>query len=297
MLGTDLLEVLTARVPDDEVRAVDLPELDITDPDQVASAVAGVDVVVNCAAFTDVDGAETNEAAAFTVNAVGPATLARACAESGAWLLHISTDYVFAGDASEPYPEDAPIAPRSAYGRTKAAGEWAVRAHLPDHSWILRTAWLYGWHGAQLRRHHPAPRRRTRHPRRRRRPARPTHLDRRPRPPHRRRRRPPRTGRHLPRHLHRPHHLAPTRPDSHHTHRRRPDQGPPHHHRRVPPPRTPPHLVRPRPPTLGVGRPRDPYAPGTTHSPTPSPPAFHDRPRKSFRSAGDDEAPLTTSLP
>ena len=54
---------------------------------------------------------------------------------------------MFAGDASEPYPEDAPIAPRSAYGRTKAAGEWAVRSHLPDRSWILRTAWLYGWHG------------------------------------------------------------------------------------------------------------------------------------------------------
>ena len=150
MLGTDLLEVLAARVPDDEVRAVDLPELDITDPDVVATAVDGVDVVVNCAAFTNVDGAESNEAAAFTVNAVGPATLARACAESGARLLQISTDYVFAGDASEPYPEDAPIAPRSAYGRTKAAGEWAVRAHLPDRSWILRTAWLYGWHGANF---------------------------------------------------------------------------------------------------------------------------------------------------
>ena len=147
MLGTDLLEVLAARVPDDEVRAVDLPELDITDPDGVATAVDGVDVVVNCAAFTNVDGAESNEAAAFTVNAVGPATLARACAESGARLLQISTDYVFDGDATSPYPEDAPIAPRSAYGRTKAAGEWAVRAHLPDRSWILRTAWLYGWHG------------------------------------------------------------------------------------------------------------------------------------------------------
>ena len=147
MLGTDLLQVLTRRRPADTVIARDLPELDITDPHQVASAVAGVDVVVNCAAWTDVDGAETHEAAAFTVNAVGPATLARACATSGTWLLHLSTDYVFAGDASEPYAEDAPIAPRSAYGRTKAAGEWAVRAHLPDRSWILRTAWLYGWHG------------------------------------------------------------------------------------------------------------------------------------------------------
>lgn len=147
MLGTDLLEVLAQRRPADKVVALDLPELDIADPDGVAAAVAGVDVVVNCAAWTDVDGAETHEAAAFTVNAVGPATLARACMASGAWLLQISTDYVFAGDAAEPYPEDAAISPRSAYGRSKAAGEWAVRAHLPDRSWILRTAWLYGWHG------------------------------------------------------------------------------------------------------------------------------------------------------
>ena len=147
MLGTDLCSVLAERRPDDQVSAVDLPELDITDADVVARALRGVDVVVNCAAWTDVDGAEAHEAAAFTVNAVGPATLARACAASGAQLLQISTDYVFAGDATQPYAENAPIAPRSAYGRTKAAGEWAVRAHLPEGSWILRTAWLYGWHG------------------------------------------------------------------------------------------------------------------------------------------------------
>ena len=150
MLASDLLEVLAQRRPDDTVVALDLPELDITDPAAVASAVTDIDVVVNCAAWTNVDGAETNEAAAFTVNAVGPATLARACAEAGSRLLQISTDYVFSGDATEPYAEDAPIAPRSAYGRTKAAGEWAVRAHLPDASWILRTAWLYGWHGTNF---------------------------------------------------------------------------------------------------------------------------------------------------
>ena len=147
MLGTDLLEVLAARRPDDRVIPGDLPDLDITDPAGVAEAIEGVDVVVNCAAWTDVDGAESNEAAAFHVNAVGPATLARACAASGARLLQISTDYVFSGEATEPYPEDARVAPRSAYGRTKAAGEWAVRTYLPDRSWILRTAWLYGWHG------------------------------------------------------------------------------------------------------------------------------------------------------
>ncbi len=150
MLATDLLEVLATRRPDDSVVQMDLPELDITDPVGTARAVEGVDVVVNCAAWTDVDGAESNEAAAFRVNAVGPSTLARACAAHDAWLLHISTDYVFAGDADAPYPEDSPLRPATAYGRTKAAGEWAVRAHLPDTSWILRTAWLYGWGGANF---------------------------------------------------------------------------------------------------------------------------------------------------
>ncbi len=93
------------------------------------------------------DDAEAQEPAAFTVNAVGPQLLARACAASGARLVQISTDYVFDGQASTPYPVSAPAAPRSAYGRTKAAGEWAVRAELPDGHWILRTAWLYGQHG------------------------------------------------------------------------------------------------------------------------------------------------------
>lgn len=150
MLGTDLLEVLRTRRPDDVVTGVDLPELDITQPLSVAAAIDGVDVVLNCAAWTDVDGAETREDLAFRVNAVGPATLARACGGSKAKLVHISTDYVFAGDSGTPYAEDAPLAPRSAYGRTKAAGEWAVRAYLPHDSWILRTAWLYGWHGTSF---------------------------------------------------------------------------------------------------------------------------------------------------
>ncbi len=70
--------------------------------------------------------------------------LAVACGRIGARLLHVSTDYVFAGDASSPYPEDAPTGPRSAYGRTKLAGEQAVRAALPDASWVVRTAWVYG---------------------------------------------------------------------------------------------------------------------------------------------------------
>jgi dTDP-4-dehydrorhamnose reductase len=121
--------------------------LDVTDPTAVRAAVAGCDVVVNCAAWTGVDEAETHEGQAFAVNAVGPALLARACAFGGARLLQISTDYVFGGDAAEPYPEHAVPAPRTAYGRTKAAGEWAVRAELPEGHWILRTGWLYGEHG------------------------------------------------------------------------------------------------------------------------------------------------------
>jgi dTDP-4-dehydrorhamnose reductase len=146
MLGTDLLRVL-AEAGVDGVTAADLPELDITDAAAVDEAVAGHDVVVNVAAWTAVDAAEEREAAAFAVNAVGPSYLARACARHGARMLQVSTDYVFSGDAAEPYAEDVPIAPRSAYGRTKAAGEWAVRAELPDRHWIVRTAWLYGAHG------------------------------------------------------------------------------------------------------------------------------------------------------
>jgi len=143
MLGRDVLTALEGA----DVTALARADLDITDPVAVQAAVAASDVVVNCAAWTAVDDAETQEGAAFAVNAVGPQLLARACAATGARLVQISTDYVFAGDATTPYPVDAPAAPRSAYGRTKAAGEWAVRAELPHGHWILRTAWLYGAHG------------------------------------------------------------------------------------------------------------------------------------------------------
>jgi dTDP-4-dehydrorhamnose reductase len=144
MLGTDVVEMLGAA--GHFVRAVDLPELDITSPEQVAAEVRDVDVVLNCAAYTAVDNAETNEGLSFTINAVGPQLLARAARIAGARMIQISTDYVFDGSATEPYAADAPIAPRSAYGRTKAAGEWAVRAETQDFL-ILRTAWLYGEHG------------------------------------------------------------------------------------------------------------------------------------------------------
>ena len=147
MLGQDLVATLGGSSGAHEVTAVDRDVLDITDPDACLAGVAGYDIVVNVAAWTAVDDAETHEAQAFAVNAVGAANLARACSAAGARMVQVSTDYVFSGDATSPYAEDAPLAPRSAYGRTKAAGEWAVRTHLPSASWVVRTAWLYGAHG------------------------------------------------------------------------------------------------------------------------------------------------------
>jgi dTDP-4-dehydrorhamnose reductase len=146
MLGRDLSAVLSAE-PDIDLAAAARSGLDITDPAAVRAAVAGRDVVVNAAAWTDVDGAESDEAGATAINQTGAANVAAACAESGAVLLHVSTDYVFSGDATLAYPEDAPIAPVGAYGRSKAAGEAAVRAILPDRGFVVRTAWLYGEHG------------------------------------------------------------------------------------------------------------------------------------------------------
>ena len=141
MLGQDMVGVLERA--GQEVTATDRDVLDITDGAQVLDAVRGHHVVVNCAAWTAVDDAETHEPGAFDINAIGAARLARAAAHHGARLVQISTDYVFPGDASTPYAEPAPLGPRSAYGRTKAAGEWAVAAEGADHL-IVRTAWLYG---------------------------------------------------------------------------------------------------------------------------------------------------------
>ncbi len=145
MLGTDLVETLRRRGYD--VRGTTRASADLGDPDVVRDLVDGFDVVVNCVAWTAVDDAETHEAEALSTNAVVPDLLARAIAETGGLLVHVSTDYVFDGQASMPYPEDAPTAPASAYGRTKAAGEEAVRAALPDRHLVVRTAWLYGAHG------------------------------------------------------------------------------------------------------------------------------------------------------
>ena len=141
MLGQDMVRV--AEAAGHQVTALRRADLDITDASAVLDAVAGHAVVVNCAGWTAVDDAETHEADAFAANATGAAHLARAAAAAGARLVQVSTDYVFDGGATQPYAEGAPVAPRSAYGRTKAAGEWAARALAAD-ALVVRTAWLYG---------------------------------------------------------------------------------------------------------------------------------------------------------
>lgn len=158
-LGTDLL---AAARPLRFARGLTRGQLELTDAAAVRRTVAAwartvrADspdarlVVVNAAAYTAVDAAEADEETAYAVNAGAPALLATACAEVGAHLLQVSTDYVFPGEASEPYDVDAPTGPRSAYGRTKLAGEQAVRELLPDASWVVRTAWLYGASGANF---------------------------------------------------------------------------------------------------------------------------------------------------
>ncbi|MGW2635892.1 dTDP-4-dehydrorhamnose reductase [Streptomyces sp. NPDC001348] len=148
MLGRDTVEELRRRGED--VTGLDRAGLDITDADAVHRALEEhrPGVVVNCAAYTAVDDAETDEARALAVNGDGPRLLARACAGHGARLIHVSTDYVFSGEArATPYAEHHPPAPRTAYGRTKLAGERAVLEELPGACAVVRTAWLYGVHG------------------------------------------------------------------------------------------------------------------------------------------------------
>jgi len=147
-LGSELVRLYSARLGD-EVLGIDLPELDITSTESVAHTVSEFrpDVVINCAAWTAVDAAEENESAAMAVNGEGPEKLAAACRVTGGWLVQLSTDYVFSGKATTPYAEDAPPDPRSAYGRTKLAGEMAVQSMLPEAHYIVRTAWLYGHQG------------------------------------------------------------------------------------------------------------------------------------------------------
>ena len=140
MLGRDLCLCLASQ-GETEVVAASRADLDITDAAAVRSAVAGADLVLNAAAWTDVDGAESAEEAATAVNGHAVELLAAA---AGSRLIHLSTDYVFDGSATSPYPSDAPQAPVNAYGRSKALGERAV---LDAGGYVVRTAWLYGAHG------------------------------------------------------------------------------------------------------------------------------------------------------
>ncbi|SFB63430.1 dTDP-4-dehydrorhamnose reductase [Amycolatopsis marina] len=155
-LGRDLVALSGGDV---EVRAPGSAELDLTQAGAVVEAIATIakyaresgkrPVVVNAAAYTAVDAAESEEERAFALNVDGPRVLAAACSSRNVPLVHVSTDYVFAGDADRPYePEDA-LAPRTAYGRTKAAGEDAVLGS-GARAWIVRTAWLYGMGGGNF---------------------------------------------------------------------------------------------------------------------------------------------------
>jgi dTDP-4-dehydrorhamnose reductase len=129
-----------------DVLALTSSQWDITDPQLAGQIVQAGDVVINCAAFTNVDAAESNQARAYAINATGPEYIAQACARAGARLVHISTDYVFDGDfgdvAPRPYEPDDETGPLNLYGQTKLAGEQAVLAALPD-AVVVRTAWVY----------------------------------------------------------------------------------------------------------------------------------------------------------
>ncbi len=141
-------ELVRRAGPDVQALAFNRLALDVGDAAGVASALgpANVDCVVNAAAYTAVDKAESEPDLAFRVNAVGPANLAEFCAGRGIPLIHISTDYVFDGSGEDPWREDDPVAPLGVYGRTKLEGEQAIASVLADHV-ILRTSWVFGAHG------------------------------------------------------------------------------------------------------------------------------------------------------
>jgi dTDP-4-dehydrorhamnose reductase len=147
MLGTDLVKLLkSAGTP---TVALDVPEVDIRDAGSVREIFAAhrPDVVINVAAFTDVDGCQSKSDEAFRVNALGPENLAGAALDHGAHLVHISTDYVFDGSGRVPYTEDDPLSPLGVYGKSKAEGEIRLKRILPQNHLIVRTQWLFGRHG------------------------------------------------------------------------------------------------------------------------------------------------------
>lgn len=157
-LGSEISRILGGRA-DALVHAPGSAEFDITDGHFVTGAVGSFaesarsagcrPVVINAAAHTDVDGAESDSRTAGRINAEGPSALAAACEASGAPLVHVSTDYVFPGDGSEPYEPDDVVDPRTVYGRTKLDGERAV-LDSGARAWVVRTSWVYGGFGANF---------------------------------------------------------------------------------------------------------------------------------------------------
>ena len=147
MLGHDVSAVV--RSAGHEATALARAECDVADARAVSAAVAAAapDAVINCAAWTDVDGAEDHVTEALAANGDGAGHVAAAAAAAGAWTIHVSSDYVFDGDKREPYLESDRVEPLSSYGRSKLAGEQAVAREAPQRHTIVRSAWLFGAHG------------------------------------------------------------------------------------------------------------------------------------------------------
>ncbi len=144
MLGSDVMKLYDGH----DLLGLSVEDVDITDFTDIQEKFTKIapDVVINCAAYTDVDGCETNTGVAFAVNGDGVRNIARLCGAGGARLIHISTDYVFPGNKQSPYKEDDETAPISAYGRSKLAGEEHIKELIDDYA-ILRTQWLFGKNG------------------------------------------------------------------------------------------------------------------------------------------------------
>jgi dTDP-4-dehydrorhamnose reductase len=147
MLGNDLCSAL--KEAGANWIGVDLPEVDISDPSSIANVVKveEPELIINTAAMTDVDGCESDHEKAYRANALGALNVARAASISKAFVVHLSTDYVFDGTKTSPYREDDPVNPLGIYGKTKAEGEKMLLSEAPDNSLIIRTQWLYGLHG------------------------------------------------------------------------------------------------------------------------------------------------------
>ncbi|MDD7610819.1 MAG: dTDP-4-dehydrorhamnose reductase [Spirochaetales bacterium] len=145
MLGTEIARQLSENKIDFVGTDIDV---DITNPQALAKFVKGKDIsyIINCSAYTAVDKAESDADFAKKLNEDGPRNIANLANQIHAKMIHISTDYVFDGTGTEPYTEDMSVAPIGVYGRTKAAGEAAVKQNLKEY-YIIRTAWLYGWAG------------------------------------------------------------------------------------------------------------------------------------------------------